>query len=158
MDNDRIALLQRMPVFGGIRADNLELLLGHSRMVEQAANTYFFREKDRGTSMFVLETGRVAILKTWQGREYLLKDLGVGDCFGEMELIDLQPRGASALAIEDCRAVEISASTLQKLYRHDPHQFAMIHMNMGREVSRRLREMDEKIFALQDKSAWRPER
>ena len=39
-----------------------------------------------------------------------------------------------------------SASVLQQVYRHDPQQYTMIHMNMGREVSRRLREADQRLL------------
>ena len=71
-------------------------------------------------------------------------------------LPSIASRACPPCDVEDCRAVELSTAALQKLYRHDPHQFALIHMNMGREVCRRLREMDEKLFSVQDKSAWAP--
>ena len=56
--------------------------------------------------MFVLEDGGVTVLKTWQGREYVLQRLGKGDCFGEMSLIDLCPRSATVRAEQDCKAIE----------------------------------------------------
>jgi CRP-like cAMP-binding protein len=96
--------------------------------------------------MFVLEEGRVAVLKRWQGANCLLRNLERGDCFGEMALLDLSPRSASVRAVEDCAAIELSAASLYQLYKKDLEQFAMIEMNMGREVSRRLRESDERLF------------
>ena len=146
MDKARIELLQRMPVFGGIRADILEFLLPRCPIVEVRAGAFFFRENDAADSMFVVEAGKVAVLKSWRNEEYLLHTLGPGDCFGEMALMDLMPRSASVRAIDDCRAIQLSAANLYQVYEKDLEQFAMIQMNMGREVSRRLREADERLF------------
>jgi CRP/FNR family transcriptional regulator, cyclic AMP receptor protein len=147
MQDARIELLQRMPVFGGIRAEVLQFLLGLCPVVSVPANAYFFREHDQADSMFILEAGKVAVLKSWRGREYLLGTLKQGDCFGEMAVMDLCPRSASVRATEDCTAIHLSAATLHRLYDEDLKQFALIQMNMGREVSRRLREADNQLFA-----------
>jgi CRP/FNR family cyclic AMP-dependent transcriptional regulator len=146
MREARIELLQRMPVFGGIRADVLQILLGLCPVVSVPTNEYFFHEHDQADSMFVLEAGKVAILKVWRGQEYLLNILKKGDCFGEMAVMDLSPRSASVRAVEDCTAIRVSAANLYKLYERDPKQFALIQMNMGREVTRRLRKADDRLF------------
>ena len=146
MHDARIKLLQGMPIFGGIRADVLQFLLGLCPVVSVPTNEYFFHEHDQADSMFVLEAGKVAVLKSWRGQEYLLKILKEGDCFGEMAVMDLSPRSASIRAVEDCAAIRVSAANLYKLYEQDPKQFALIQMNMGREVTRRLREADDRLF------------
>lgn len=146
MNETRIELLQRMPVFGGIQADVLEFLLELCPIDTVRANEYFFRENDDADAMFVLEAGKVAVLKSWHGGDFLLRTLERGDCFGEMALIDLQPRSASVRAIEDCEAIRLSAASLYRVYEMSVEQFAMIQMNLGREISRRLRAADERIF------------
>ena len=93
-----------------------------------------------------LESGRVAVLKSWKGAQYTLRRMGVGACFGEMALIDFGPRSASVLADEDCTAIELSSSDLRAVYKRDLKQYALIYMNMGRELGRRLREADERLF------------
>ena len=142
MDESRIKLLQRMAIFGGIRSDVLQLVLDEANILTVPEGDFFFREDDRGYSMYVLESGEVAILKSRDGRDYQLNQLAAGDCFGEMALIDMCPRSASVRAIKDCSAIEVSSGMLQAVYRKDLEQFTMIHMNMGREVSRRLRAAD----------------
>lgn len=142
----RIELLQAMPVFGGVREDTLNFLLERSTLVAVPAGGFFFREDDEGQSMFVLQAGKVAVLKNWDGRQYLLTHLGQGDCFGEMSLMDLRHRSASVAAVEPCQAIELSGANLYALYEKDLGQFTMIQMNMGREVSRRLRDADERLF------------
>jgi CRP/FNR family transcriptional regulator, cyclic AMP receptor protein len=146
MQDARIELLQRMPVFGGVRADILQFLLGLCPVVSVRANEYFFHEHDQADSMFVIEVGKVAVLKSWRGQEYLLGILKEGDCFGEMAVMDLGPRSASVRAVEDCTAIRLSAANLYRVYEQDPKQFALIQMNMGREVTRRLREADNRLF------------
>ncbi len=142
----RIELLQRMPIFGAIRQDTVQFLLEQTRSVSMRADEYFFREGEEASCLLVLESGRAAVCKSWQGRELLLRYLGVGDCFGEMALMDFFPRSASVRAVEDCTALELAASNLYRLYERDIEQFALIQMNMGREVCRRLRASDELLF------------
>ena len=148
MEPARTAAFQRMPIFGGIRADVLQFLVDQGSKVTLPAGAYFFRENDQAQSVFVLEAGRVAVLKYWEGQEHLLTYLGEGDCFGEMALMDLFPRSASVRAIEACSALELPGSAFFALYERDLEQFALIQMNLGREVSRRLRRADERLFRL----------
>ena len=108
----RIELLQRMPIFGGIRADVLKYLLGLCSVVSVPTNEFFFHEHDQADSMFVLEAGKVAVLKSWRGQEHLLSILKEGDCFGEMAIMDLGPRSASVRAVEDCTAIQLSSTDL----------------------------------------------
>jgi CRP-like cAMP-binding protein len=70
-----------------------------------------------------------------------------------MAIIDLQSRSASVRAVTDCRAIKINRATLHELYRKDLEQYAIIMMNMGREVSRRLREVSERLFEVDQSSA-----
>jgi CRP-like cAMP-binding protein len=142
----RIELLQRMPIFGAIGEDALRFILEQTRSVSVAAGSFFFYEGDAASSMFVIESGRVAVLKRWQRREILVRHLHAGDCFGEMALMDLLPRSASVRADADCSALELMPATLYALFDRDIEQFALIQMNIGREVCRRLRETDEMLF------------
>jgi CRP-like cAMP-binding protein len=142
----RIALLQGMPVFGGIREETLTFLLERSSVVRVAAGEYFFREDDEAQSMFVLEGGKAAVVKNSQGHQYLLCELARGDCFGEMSLMDMRHRSASVMAAELCHAIELSTASLFAIYEKDLEQFTLIQMNMGREVSRRLRLADDRLF------------
>ncbi|MGQ0456968.1 MAG: Crp/Fnr family transcriptional regulator [Hyphomicrobium sp.] len=148
MQEARIELLQRMPIFGGVRKDTLEFLLVFCPVVSVPTNAYFFREHDQGDSLFVLETGKGAVLKSWRGQERLIQTLNVGDCFGEMAVMDLSRRSASVRAEEDCTAICISAANLYKVYGQDLKQFALMQMNLGREVCRRLREANSRLFSV----------
>jgi CRP/FNR family transcriptional regulator, cyclic AMP receptor protein len=144
----RIRLLQGMSIFGGMSPAALSLVLERSAAVAVPEGDYFFREGDRGASTYALEQGRVAILKRWHGAEWELHQLRPGDCFGEVALVDFGPRSASVRALEDCRALEIAPPLLRALRDLDLEQFTLIYMNMARELSRRLRAADARLFRL----------
>jgi CRP/FNR family cyclic AMP-dependent transcriptional regulator len=144
----RIALLQAMPIFGALRDDALECLLEDAPWVERGAGEHWFREGDAAQCMYVIEHGTVEVRKRWQGRDWPLHRLHAGDCFGEMALMDFFPRSASVVSIEPCRAMALASAALQRLAERDMEQFALIQMNLGREVCRRLRATDELLFQL----------
>lgn len=138
----QVELLQSQPFFGGISDEIVEIILARSSCVNVARGEAFCREGDSATTMYVLEKGRVSVTKESEGKECLLRELEAGECFGEMALMDMRPRSASVIALEDCTAIEISLSTLHHIFSINTEQFALIKMNMGREVCRRLRLAD----------------
>ena len=152
MSSTSLELLQAMPLFGAIRDDTLGFLLARANDVAVARDEYFFRENDQGSSMFVLETGRVAVFKSWVDQVRQLAVLERGDCFGEMALVEMVARSASVQALDDCAAIELPIDSLHELYQHDLEQFAIIQMNMSREISRRLRKADDRLFQVQMQS------
>ena len=151
MSAESFSLLRNMPVFGGLSNDTLELILEQCGHVQIAQGDYFFQQGDAAKSLFVLKKGVVVVEKKWKGDFIELGRFERGDCIGEMSLIDMQPRSASVRAAEICLAMEITLSSLHRLYRRDVEQYAMIMMNMGREVSRRLRKADERLFELEQR-------
>jgi CRP/FNR family transcriptional regulator, cyclic AMP receptor protein len=142
----RLALLQAMPIFGALTDSALECLLEQAPYIDHAAGEFYFREGDSAQCMYVIESGAVEVLKRWEGREWSLHQLASGDCFGEMALMDYFPRSASVRAVERTRVIEIANEALHRLYERDVEQFALIQMNIGREVCRRLRATDELLF------------
>ncbi len=139
-------LLQQVSVLGALSTETLDFLLSRAVRVRRSKGEFFFREGDPAQSMYIVEYGRVAILKYWQGQPYLINDLGVGQCFGEMALMDMHPRSAAVQALEDSGVVKIGAADLLALYQQDVEQFTLLQMNLGREVSRRLRDANDFIF------------
>ena len=146
MTGPSIKLLQDMPLFGGMSARALESLVAESTRVKLLKGQSFFHEGDAAQSMFVVEQGRVSVCKQWKGREIVLRELKRGDCFGEMALIDYTPRSATVRAGEACVAIEITADALLGLYKSDLEQFTIIQMNIAREISRRLRDLEQRMF------------
>lgn len=148
MDQEKIRLLQNMPIFGGINDSAIEYLVGQAAEKEFVPGEFFFREGDPANSLFIIETGKAEVTKLHEGHQLILRYLSDGDCFGEMSLIDMNPRSASVKAIENCMTLELTNSDLMGLYEYNLEQFTLIQMNLAREVSRRLRDIDQKLSNL----------
>lgn len=139
-------LLPRIAIFGALSAPCLAMLTQRLKPASFGAGEFVYREHDPARSMFIIETGQVGILKDWEGKQYLLGHHGSGECIGEMALMDMQPRSASVICIEATTLLELHAEALLELYQLDLEQFTLLQMNLGREVSRRLREADKRMF------------
>jgi CRP-like cAMP-binding protein len=77
-----------------------------------SAGTTLFEEGDAGEEAFIVEYGRVRVFKTVKGQRVVLGEVGPGGIFGEMALIDDQPRMASAVADEETACVVIGKQRL----------------------------------------------
>lgn len=146
MDAAHIKLLQRMPVFGAVNDETLRFILEGSTTLTVPEGEDFFREGDPAEAFYVLESGRVEVLRDYEGGDFLLTELGPGDCFGEMALIECRNRNATVRAAEDCAALRVPLEVLQGLTERDLEQFALIQMNLAREMSRRLRDAAQQLF------------
>lgn len=146
MSLDRIVALKNTPMFGGIGDDAIRFLVERGVVVEVEAGDFFFREGESGSAAYLLERGTVSVRKALGTTDHELKQLSQGDCFGEVALLDFGKRSASVRAETRCAALELQARDLAALAGKDTEQFALIYMNLARELSRRLREADARLF------------
>ena len=146
MTHSRVQMLQSMPIFGGLEDATIEYLLKSARIRSVDRGSVIFQEGELDTSIYVIEQGRVGVHRLWKDRQYKLRELSTGDCFGEMALMDFKPRSATVIAEADSSLIQISAAQLGELYAINPQQYTLIYMNLGREVCRRLKEADKRLF------------
>ncbi|HVN77216.1 MAG TPA: cyclic nucleotide-binding domain-containing protein [Thermoanaerobaculaceae bacterium] len=102
------------------------------------AGEYIFRETEPGTEMFIIQEGKVEILRKTRGKERRVALLEEGDFFGEMAILEDLPRSASARAVDACALLRIDSTTFDQMVRHHPE----IPVRMLRKLSSRLREAD----------------
>jgi CRP/FNR family transcriptional regulator, cyclic AMP receptor protein len=146
MFHSRLQLLLSMPIFSGLENETVEHLLKGARIRDVGRGEVVFREGELDTSLYVIEHGRVSVHRLWKENQYKLRELSSGDCFGEMALMDYLPRSATVIADVDCSLIQISAAQLGEFYAINPQQYTLIYINLGKEVSRRLRESDKRLF------------
>ena len=108
-------------------------------VVEFEQGDLIFEEGDLGTEMYIIQTGKVEILKLVRGEQQLLTVMEKGDFFGEMAILEDLPRTASARVLEATRLVEINGSTFVQMLIDNSE----IAIRMMRKLSRRLRTADE---------------
>ncbi len=96
--------------------------------------------------MYVILEGRVDFVKGADSR--LLCGLGVGQCIGEMALIDIQPRSATAITSMPTRLMVLGFDHLIRLHQSNLESYTLVVLNIAREISRRLRETNERVADL----------
>jgi CRP-like cAMP-binding protein len=131
----------------GLSAAEMKLLATFSTEERFGEGSMIFREGDKGDKLYIVLDGRVRISKFIPGvGEEALAVLDRGDFFGEMALIDDKPRSADAKAHEiDATVLSIDRATLNEILSMDPHASLQFLNLLCRMISRRLREINEKI-------------
>lgn len=100
---------------------------------------FIFRERDSGADMYIIRNGQVELLKTRAGSECQVALLEAGDFFGEMSLLEDQPREVSARAVGPVELLRIDATTFDRIVQEAPE----IPVRMLRMLCRRLHEYQE---------------
>jgi CRP-like cAMP-binding protein len=131
----------------GLSAAEMKLLATFSTEERFREGSMIFREGERGDKLYIVLDGRVRISKFIPGvGEEALTVLDRGDFFGEMALIDDKPRSADAKAHEgDATVLSIDRATLNEILSMDPHASLQFLNLLCRMISRRLREINDKI-------------
>lgn len=137
-----LGFLSGTPVFGGFEKPALALVAEHLERRRLPAGSRVVAEGDGAREMFVVESGEVEVVvhrpPPGEG-ELVLARLSRGDCFGEMSLLDVQPRSATVTTLSDASLLVLPYRELLALKRRDADAFLLLVLNVAREVSRRLR-------------------
>lgn len=128
----RIRHLQRVPLFSGFDENELRRVAELSRIVEIPAGTVVTQIGEPGDSFFVIIDGAVAV-RTPVGAGSQLKP---GDFFGEMSLLDGEPRSATIVATTDLRVLIVDRSHFWRLLEETPDLVARILTILSRRVRR----------------------
>lgn len=142
MSHRYLNLLKQVTIFRGLGDDALERLASVLKPLEFAKEALIVGQDDQGDSLFVIETGKVkVVLYGEKGREVILTTFKTGDFFGEMSLLDGQPRSANVLAVESSRLLMLAREDFVRTLADYP----AMALNILAEMSLRLRHADEII-------------
>jgi len=108
--------------------------------VEYAAGSTVFREGDAGDDMFIIESGQVDIVRKARGAEPVAT-LGPGDFFGEMAVLEDQPRFAGAIARTNVRMLRIERAAFADMLR----QNIEIAVRIMRKLTARIRRAEQRV-------------
>src|SRR5688500_781108 len=111
-----LALLEKVPLFSGLNPAQLRQVAALAQPREFEGSAFIFKEGELGEEMFVVVEGKVRISKRVPGiGEEALAILEPGQYFGEMALIEEQPRSADAIAHVPSTVWAISRQKLEEL-------------------------------------------
>jgi len=142
---DTFRLFANNQLFAGIEPELLRDMRYGMQMLRFDKNEVVFHEGDAGDSLYLVGTGSVRISK--KGRAGEQETLGViepGNFFGEMALLDGQPRSAMAIAAEPTLLAGVDDEVFQHLLELAPSR---LHLNFLRLVSQRLRNVNSHFIS-----------
>jgi CRP/FNR family transcriptional regulator, cyclic AMP receptor protein len=136
----RIGHLQRVPLFSGFNEDELRRVAELSRIFEAPVGTVITQIGEPGDSFFVIIDGMVAV-RTPVGAGSQLRP---GDFFGEMSLVDGEPRSATIVATTDLRLLIVDRFHFWRLLDKTPD----LTRRILTILSRRVRHLEQTVDAI----------
>lgn len=142
---DARELLRTVPIFSELSDPDIESLSSVATRRRYPKDTVVFYENDEGDSFFMILSGRVKVtILGDDAREVILSMLGPGDFFGEMALLDDEPRSATAIAVEDAELFALQRSDFASVLERT----ASISAALIRVLTQRLRKANHQISTL----------
>lgn len=134
---EKRAWLAKVPLFSGCEDEVLDTLATATAEIEFASDQAIVQQGQVGNGLYIVITGQVRIV---QGHDELIR-LGPGDFFGELSVIDQQPRAASAFAVGQTTCLALASWDLMPILERDPR----LTLNLLTEVIGRLRRADMQL-------------
>ena len=135
-----IDTLRLVPLFESLDDEAARNLCQLLQSIDCKAKTSLFRAGDEGDAMYLIERGKVRIsMQAADGRNMTLTELGRGDFFGEMALLDGERRSADAIVAEDARLAVLSREHFLSFVRSSPD----VALELLTALANRLRHTDE---------------
>ncbi|OGT99462.1 MAG: hypothetical protein A2085_11090 [Gemmatimonadetes bacterium GWC2_71_10] len=138
-------VLRRVPLFNDLGDADLARFAEVAREREYPKNSVILFEDDPGDALYIVSSGQVKVVLIGEdGREVILSVLSDGDFFGEMALIDDEPRSAHVIAMKDSQLLVLRRDDFQAQIEAHPK----IALKLLRVLVARLRGADAKIGGL----------
>jgi CRP-like cAMP-binding protein len=134
--DQKAELLRSVELFAGLDAEGLASIGDHATEVSYPAGRWIVRQGEIGTGFFLIMSGRARVVRD----DDLLTELGPGDFFGELSLVDQQPRIAHVITNEPTDCLAIASWDFEALLETQPR----LTLALLRGVVRRLRETGER--------------
>lgn len=150
MNRASIGFLKRVPILAGLDDDDLQRLVPLLQPRHYRKGEIVFLKDDPGDALYLIQRGAVKIYLTAEdGTEKTLAILQAGEFFGEMALLDDEPRSAIAEALEPCHLLALTKGEFTSLLMsHPPMALKII-----RTLCARLRRMNAQVEALRSQDA-----
>jgi uncharacterized membrane protein len=129
------ALLSHIPLFALLDAQGLQVLAENLDYKRYLAGQTIFSAGDTGSTMYIVSTGEVELwLRDEDGERVTLQRVQPGQMFGELALLDDEPRSASAIATQNAGLYIVDRQDLQMLVRTQPDAALDMLAMLGRRV------------------------
>ena len=146
MKTDIAETVKRTSLFNEFTDQEVEALLSLSDPIELPAKETIVRQDDPGDCMFVLLKGTARVVHRKDGKQFELAQLGPGDFFGELALVDEGPRSADVEAVDACTLLRVEQSVVRALAGVYPTAAFKLLIAVGRVLVSRMRASNRKYI------------
>jgi CRP-like cAMP-binding protein len=130
---EKAAFLKSAPLFAALEGEELAALAEIAIETSYAPGEVIFEENQEAHHLYIVLQGKVEVFHRLQGHERALAHLGEKECFGEMAILDNQPRSASVRAEEATTVLKIDRDSFHELIMERPQiAFAIFRILSGR--------------------------
>lgn len=131
--------LRRIKILADMDERQLESFLQYMEVLKVLPNAMVCTKGEHGDAMFLVLEGEVRARSMVGGRESTLATLGVGECVGELAVIDESPRSADVVANTPSVLLKISAEALKRLFQEAPALAAPFLLALSKAITARVR-------------------
>ena len=144
-------MLSEIPLFQNLPPEQLDYLLKRTHAFNYTRNSVVITQGEQSNSLYIVLEGRLKVyVSDSDGRQALLAFLGKGDFFGELSLLDDEPRSASVMAMTKTRLLCLTQEGFMEFIQAHPDTL----LPMLRIMAQRLRKLDETIRSLSTKDVY----
>ena len=138
------ASLRRIKMLADVDEPLLASLLTYLEVVRVAPFGTIFTKGEHGDALFMVLEGEVRARVTIGGRETTLATMGVGECFGELAIVDQGPRSADVIANQPTVLIKVSEGALRKMFAEAPALAAPFMFALNRVIVQRVRKLTKR--------------
>ncbi len=138
-----LPILSRISIWGGTTDINRTEIYGLLETGVFEEGEFIFQKGDEPLYIYIVKSGKIDLLIGDKSAAFEKKTLSVGECFGVASLMSMQRHTATAVALEKSEIMVLSRQGLLKLQKTDIELFALLMMNIARELARRLKLTDD---------------
>lgn len=136
--------LRRIKIFADMDERQLASFLQYMEVVKLLPGAAAFSKGEHGDAMFLVLQGEVRARVMVGGRESTLSTMGVGECFGELAVVDESPRSADVVANSESVLLKISKAALKKLFEEAPALAAPFLLALSKTITSRVRTLTKR--------------
>ena len=139
-ESPQLATLRSISLFSEIATSELRTIRGLLHHRTYLKDEVIFDEGEEGQAIYFILRGKVLICRQGKPVEGMIAELGVGQCFGEMALLDNAPRMAQVRATEDCSLDVLFREDFLRLIQTHSHIASKLSLELARMMGERLRQ------------------